>query len=311
MKSKWTSCYCWLEVLFHLPKKAEKRHYWHRWYIKTVANNITEYRNLGELDLDWNAITETVHENGNQTNSSTLYESLKKNQVCFQRTCGSKYNKQKLEQLAKKPDEAEWPSSSALWTCSSIKKKDFGAYFCAIWNQTDLPENLHARGSFHATKQNVNTQQNRDATESWRSMALKVGNEALLNLLSTGDTSSNELYYHAKCKNDLWNQYTKIYKENSCHNIETKWRWAQAFESIVSFMLEQETVELGTTFVVKDLNELYIENLKSFGIEEKTQTTQFTGWLLASIPNLVTSTVNKNTVVLFDNKVQELIVNYV
>ena len=42
-------------------------------------------------------------------------------------------------------------------------------------------------------------------------------------------------------------------------------------------MLEQETVELGTTFVVKDLNELYIENLKSFGIEEKTQTTQFTG----------------------------------
>ena len=35
-------------------------------------------------------------------------------------------------------------------------------------------------------------------------------------------------------------------------------------------MLEQETVELGTTFAVKDLNELYIEKLKSFGIEEKT-----------------------------------------
>ena len=46
--------------------------------LKTVAN-ITEYRNLGELDLDWNAITETVHENGNRTNSSTLYESLKEN----------------------------------------------------------------------------------------------------------------------------------------------------------------------------------------------------------------------------------------
>ena len=76
-------------------------------------------------------------------------------------------------------------------------------------------------------------------------------------------------------------------------------------------MLEQETVEPDTTFVVKDLNELYVENLKSFGIKEKTQTTQFTGQLLASIPNLVTSTVNKNTIVLFDDKVQELIVNYV
>ena len=47
--------------------------------LKTVANNITEYRNLGKLDLDWNAITETVNENRNRTNSSTLYESLKKN----------------------------------------------------------------------------------------------------------------------------------------------------------------------------------------------------------------------------------------
>ena len=73
-------------------------------------------------------------------------------------------------------------------------------------------------------------------------------------------------------------------------------------------MLEQETVEPGTTFVVKDLN---VENLKSFGTEEKTQTTRFTGRLLASIANLVTSTVNKNTVALFDDKVQQLIVNYV
>ena len=76
-------------------------------------------------------------------------------------------------------------------------------------------------------------------------------------------------------------------------------------------MLEQETVEPGTTFVAKDLNELYVENLKSFGIKEKTQTTRFTGQLLASIPNLVRSTVNKNTLVLFDDKVQKLIANYV
>ena len=76
-------------------------------------------------------------------------------------------------------------------------------------------------------------------------------------------------------------------------------------------MLEQETVEPGTTFVAKDLNDLYVENLKSFGIKEKTQTTRFTGQLLASIPNLVRSTVNKNTLVLFDDKVQKLIVNYV
>ena len=112
----------------------------------------------------------------------------------------------------KQNNKAHLPAYS---TCSSIEKKDFGAYFCAICNQTDIPENLHSRGSFHATKRNVNTQQNSNATESQRSMALKVGNEALLNLLSTGGASSNELHYYAKCNNDLWNQCIKINKESS------------------------------------------------------------------------------------------------
>ena len=69
---------------------------------------------------------------------------------------------------------------------------------------------------------NVNTQQNSNLTESWRSMALKVGNEAPLKFLPTGDTSSNELYYHAKCNNDLWNQCIKIDKESRSRNIEKK-----------------------------------------------------------------------------------------
>ena len=64
--------------------------------------------------------------------------------------------------------------------------------------------------------------------------------------------------------------------------------------------------------VVEDLNELYIGHLKSFGIEEKVQATRFTQRLLNSIPNLVRSTVNKNTVaVLFGDKVDELIEDYV
>ena len=62
---------------------------------------------------------------------------------------------------------------------------------------------------------------------------------------------------------------------------------------------------------MKDLNELYIENLKSFNIEEKPQTTRFTERLIASVPNLVCRTVSKKTVVLFDETVQDLIDEYV
>ena len=88
-----------------------------------------------------------------------------------------------------------------------------------------------------------------------------------------------------------------------------KWRRGQTYESIVSFVLEQEAIEPHSTFVVKDLNELTI--YQKFDIEEKAQTTRFTERLLNSIPNLVRSTVNKNTVVLFGDKVDEFIVDYV
>ena len=79
-------------------------------------------------------------------------------------------------------------------------------------------------------------------------------------------------------------------------------RRAQAYKNIVSFVLEREAIGPDSAFVIKDLNELYIENLKSFGIQEKTQTTRFTQQLLNSIPNLVSSTVNKSTVILFGDK---------
>ena len=51
--------------------------------------------------------------------------------------------------------------------------------------------------------------------------------------------------------------------------------------------------------------------MKSFGIAEKDHTTRFTQRLLNSIPNLVSSTVNKSTVVLFGDKVDKLIADYV
>ena len=68
--------------------------------LKTVASNIIELRNLGKLGLEWYAITKILDENWNRVHT-TLYESLKTNNVCFHRTCGMNYNKQKLERFTK------------------------------------------------------------------------------------------------------------------------------------------------------------------------------------------------------------------
>ena len=192
--------------------------------LKTVASNITEFRNPGELDLEWDAITKILDENVNRVHT-TLYESLETNNA-FPQKFWHKVQQAKARTVHKKRDSAERPSPSVRR--SSVEKRDFAAVFCAICNQTESPGNLHARGSFHATKRNVNAKHNKEVTENWKSMALKVGNKTLLNQLSTGDASSNELYYHVKCNKSLWKQCIKIDKENSNHDIEMKWRRAQA-----------------------------------------------------------------------------------
>ena len=238
--------------------------------VQSILTRITALTNLQNDQWKWE--------------HTTLYESLKTNNACFHRNCGTKYNKQKVERFTKKRDNAEQPSP--LVRRSSIEKKDFAAVFCLIWNQTDSSENLCTYGSFHVTKRSVNAKHNKEVTENWKSMALKVANKKFLSLLPTGEVCSNELYYHAKCYKSLWNQCIKINKENNSHDIEMKWRRVQVYESIVSFVLEQEVIEPGSTFIVKDLNELNIKNLKSFGIEDKAQATIFISivyqtWLVA------------------------------
>ena len=58
---------------------------------------------------------------------------------------------------------------------------------------------------------------------------------------------------------DLWNPCIKIDKMQSSDAIEKKWRQEQAFDSIVSYVIEKETICPDSMFVVK---ELYIDNLE-------------------------------------------------
>ena len=63
--------------------------------MKTAAGNITEFRNLDQLEMAWNTILEFVDGDGNRQQAPTLFESLKGNNACFHKVCGYKYDKQK------------------------------------------------------------------------------------------------------------------------------------------------------------------------------------------------------------------------
>ena len=82
-----------------------------------------------------------------------------------------------------------------------------------------------------------------------------------------------------------------------------KWNvdWRRRMKAF-KFCISARSNAPGSTFVVTDLNQLYIKNLKSFGIEEKAKTTRFTQRFLNSKPNLVSSTVKKVLLFCFEIK---------
>ena len=73
---------------------------------------------------------------------------------------------------------------------------------------------------------------------------------------------------------------------------------------ILLSLIEQVNVDSEISIPVKELNQLYVDNLKELGIEEHCQTTRFTERLVNSIPNLVSSTVNSRLYVLRSEKVE-------
>ena len=93
-------------------------------------------------------------------------------------------------------------------------------------------------------------------------MAIKVGNERLLNLLSSGDTSCNELYYHGQCNVQMWNECSRI--DANQKSSDAAWKKAQAFHSVLTHVIEKMTDDPDTSILVKELNQLYVENLKDF-----------------------------------------------
>ena len=140
-------------------------------------------------------------------------------------------------------------------------------------------------------------------------MAMKVGNESLLNLVSSGSTACNELYYHNQCNVNLWNQCNKMDAEKT--STDVSWKKAQAFHSIVTYVIEKKADDPTKSLPAKELNELYTNNLKEMGIEEQCQTTRFAKKLVSFIPNLVSTNVNNRLYVLRSEKVEELMTSHV
>ena len=175
-----------------------------------------------------------------------------------------------------------------------------------------MSENLLAAGTYHATVKGPNLDHNNVLTERWRRMAVTVGNDSLLSLLSSGTLVSNEISYHHECYVRMRKKCDKMMAETVQSQNEQKWIKAKSFEYVITYVIEEEQKQPGSAFVVQELNQMYVDVLRGHGIIEELQTTRFTQKLMESLPDLRTNIAkDRRTVVVFDDQVRRLVNEYV
>ena len=91
----------------------------------------------------------------------------------------------------------------------------------------------------------------------WRQMAFETGNIQLQSLLSSGDLKTSEIFYHLECYLDKFHED----RARSSDATEVQWKKAEAFEEVLNYVLESEKIDPGSSFTVKELNEMYISEL--------------------------------------------------
>ena len=154
----------------------------------------------------------------------------------------------------------------------------------------------------------MDTQHKARLTERWKDIAIKTNNDSLLAKLATGSLASNELFYHLDCYSSMSRNYQRIIDWKDQLQIEEHWIKPTSFESIITFIIEEEGSQKGLSFIVRELNEMYIHMLRERGISEMVNTTRFVAKFIESLPNLHwIRRKDGKTTVMFDQQVDNLI----
>ena len=80
---------------------------------------------------------------------------------------------------------------------------------CIICSEDDAIENVHAAGSFHASKLKLSSKHVMKLKNNWRDIAVCIGDKALVSRLIIGDLGANSSFYHKRCSTNLYNRFTK------------------------------------------------------------------------------------------------------
>ena len=99
-------------------------------------------------------------------------------------------------------------------------------------------------------------------------MAAVIKHGHILCLLSHGDVSSNELFYHTPCLTKYTNQCNSLLSMNNIDSTNNTWIHLDDFvlNKIILYLKDTELVGTGTVFMAGEIEAMYVEMLDGHNI---------------------------------------------
>ena len=281
MPINWSECcICQLRIKESLRSTAQGH--------EALAKILPLFAELNELGFDISRL---------DTTGLTLQESLEQNHAVYHHSCRTKYNQQKLDrakQRAKKRSEPK-ASSEPHNPCKRLRKDDDSAshgIFCCFCREEDSESNLRAAGTMHASTSKTNIEHVMTITQKWKDMATKIGDDHLIRILSSGDVASNEFFYHKENIKPCLPNFHKKY-QTECKNAndtvnedDTDWLKSCALDKVYFYMYESEIQKKSSMFIVKDLENMYIDLLQCHNITVSSHVSRFSEDLITRYESL-------------------------
>ena len=210
------------------------------------------------------------------------------------------------------------PTKRRLSAVSNEVTSDQG--ICCFCKCIDKQENLVEGGTLYATKSTTQIDNVKNMTANWIEMAKVLQDENLLIQISHGDVASNEMYYHKSSVKCCYQKYRKRYikklsekdKDDENTSVE-RWFKITSLNKVIHHIKETENETPGRIFEVRQLENKYIEILKSYGYFIESHVSGFGDMLKEKLPGIELRNVSKKLTLYFKSTADALInesVNY-
>ena len=256
----------------------------------TLSKLLPQFAKLGKFNID--------KFNCDTPEPGKIKETFVINKAVYHKNCFSKFNQQKLTRALIVFESSRVPESNEeivspkrARRSDSTSKILLGELKCIFCLKIETSYCLCAAGTLHAKCDKVDDKHVHEFTEKIKNQDIKLGETQILARVSTGDVTTNEIFYHKTCLTNFNNQYrSALFKEHKLlyldNNLNEEFRKAFAFNKIVSFIYEQRNIQADFLFEVISLENMYRELPQYDNIIYTSHVSRFTERLKSAIPEL-------------------------